>query len=68
MKLENGEYAVVCLDSDGYEVGSPTACDSAKDAKKRAKSLLGSNELKAAGMVKTEVRDSKGECVADYFV
>lgn len=68
MRLENGEYAVVCLDADGYEVSSPSAFDSVKEAKRRAKANLSSDELKSAGMVKTEVRDSKGECVADYFV
>lgn len=68
MNLETGEIGVWCLDVDGLEVCSPTVVDNLKEAKKKAKLYLTSEELKDAGLYKAEVRDHKGECLADYFV
>lgn len=65
MRLETGEYEVVSLDADGCELGN-VASDSLKDAKQHAKQLVRDTEAIAAGLVKVEVRNDKGECLADY--
>ena len=67
MKLDTGEYVVVSLDADGCELGT-VASDNLKDAKRQAKLRIGCDEDIAAGMVKIEVRNDRGECLADYFV
>lgn len=67
MRLEPGELEVVSLDADGCELGN-VASDSLKDAKRQAKLRATSQEDINAGVVKVEVRDHNGECVADYFV
>ena len=65
--LETGELEVVSLDADGYELGT-VASDTLKDAKRQAKLRVACQEDINAGMVKVEIRDHNGECVADYFV
>ena len=67
MRLETGEYEVVSLDADGYELGRMTS-DTLKDAKYHAKLRIVEEEVIAAGMVKIEIRNDKGECLADFFV
>jgi len=67
MRLEKGEILVVGLDADGYEVSGRGTHDTLKDAKQSAKQLVQEPEAIAAGLVKVEVRNDKGECVADYF-
>jgi hypothetical protein len=67
MRLEAGEIAVFCLDADGMEISPPTVAENMKDAKRRAKLWLTSEELRSAGLHKTEIRNSKGECLVDYF-
>jgi hypothetical protein len=68
MRLETGEYEVVGLDADGCEVTGGNARANKRDAVKGAKLLAKEAEAIAAGMVKVEVRDSAGDCVADFFV
>jgi hypothetical protein len=42
--------------------------DTLKDAKYHAKLRIVEEEVIAAGMVKIEIRNDKGECLADFFV
>ena len=67
MKLEKGEYAVVALDADGYEITAGAVRATRKEAKKKARWMIEDAELVASGLHKTEVRNATGECLDDFF-
>ena len=64
MIIDKGEYAVLALDAEGFELYSRTE-ENLKEAKRRAKRILDDPEM--ADVHKVEVCDWKGECVADFF-
>lgn len=65
MKLEPGEFEVVCLDRQGFDLAR-FAVGSFKEAKRRAKLLLRDPEY-SGECGKSEVLNAKGECIVDYF-
>ena len=67
MRVEAGGYEVVSLDADGCELGT-VASDTLRDARRYAKLRVTCQEDIEAGMVKVEIQDRNGACVADYFV
>lgn len=67
MKLDKGEYEVVALDGTGCNLASSCVA-TVGEAKRLARRLLAEDELLNADMVKTEVRNHRGECVRDFFV
>ena len=68
MKMELGEYRVVGLDDNGFEVCGGCFFDTLKQAKQQAKMLIKKKGAISASMVKVEIRDYLDDCIADYFV
>jgi len=66
--MEPGEYRVVGLDENGFEVCGGCLFDTLKQAKQQAKILIVETEAIEAGMVKVEIRDCLDDCIEDYFV
>lgn len=69
MKLEEGEYEVAAMDGtiDGCDLTTSVE-DSIGAAKRHARRMLTDDELLTAGLVKVEVRNHHGECVADFIL
>lgn len=67
MRIELGEFEVTAMDADGYELANQIF-PSKKEAIKYAKIIIDDRELIQSGMQHVDVRNHKGECIADFFV